>query len=300
MNENGVTPETCRFLQIKKRGNAVIYHMQFQSVGEVQFFLRDDPPRNRQVFAEFKSETADTEFAGPKLPQAIEYCIGGYMEQYDQFLAFSKQLETVNTRFTNGYQVEHSFVGQRPNVPAYVAGAPKTMYRTKRAVEKKCINLFMNVTYASSVTPEQIQYRGIIVLNLISILEQNGYIVNFRLFAISHVRNEIFLCEVTLKKPGDKLDSRMCYYPMCGKGFVRRIMARIKESMPFKANWGIGYGNVLPEEQAREYLQLKEGDLYIGSPDEMNIKGKNIYVDADAVIDKLGIRQHIVLPSYHL
>lgn len=298
MSSKGVTPSGCRFLDIRKQGKVTIFNMLFNSIGEVQLFLRDDPDRNKDVFAEYKSETAEETFAGPRLPKAIEYCIGGYEERYDQFLQFARQLETINKKFATGRVVEKSFVGQRPNVPAYVAGAPKTMYRIKRAVEKKCINIYMNVTYAAGTTEEQIQYRGIITLNLIRILEQNDYIVNFRLFEISMVREEVFICEVMLKKPGDKLDYRRCYYPMCGKGFVRRVLARIKESMPFTANWGFSYGTVLNEEKARTLMNISDKDIYIGSPSDMNIRGKNLYEDADAFLEKLGIKDKIVIPSY--
>lgn len=298
MSSRGVTPTDCRFLSVKTNGKITIFNMLFNSIGEVQLFLRDNPDRNREVFAEYKSETAEESFAGPKLPQAIEYCIGGYEEKFEQFLQFAKQLDTINRKFATGRKVEKSFVGQRPNVPAYVAGAPKTMYRITRAVEKKCINIYMNVTYAAGVTEEQIQYRGIIALNLIHILEQNDYIVNFRLFEISMVREEVFVCEVVLKKPGDKLDYRRCYYPLCGKGFVRRVLARIKESMPFSANWGFSYGTVLNEEKARTIMEISDKDIYIGSPTDMNIKGHNLYEDTDAFLSKLGISDKIVVPNY--
>lgn len=298
MGKSGVSPETCRFLKIETIDNARVLKMHFDSIGEVQYFLKDNPSRNETVFVEFKSEKASEEFAGPPLKQAIEYCIGGYEERYEQFLSFARELETINRQFARGRHTETSFVGQRPNVPAYVAGAPKTMYRTKRFEEKKVINIFMNITYSMSETEAQIQYRGIITLNLIRILEQNNYIVNFRLFEITNMRNEVFICEVVLKKPGEQLDSRLCYYPMCGKGFVRRVLARIKESMPFCQKWGLGYGSVLPEKTARRFMNIRENDLYIGTPTEMGISGKNIYEDADAFMEKLGLQDKIVLPSY--
>lgn len=294
----GVSPENCKYLKIETKSNKRIIKMHFDSIGEVQLFLRDNPSRNKEVFPEFRSDKAAVEFAGPPLETAIEYCIGGYEEHYDQFLLFAKELETINRQFAKGHQTETSFVGQRPNVPAYVAGAPKTMYRTKRVEEKKAINIFMNVTYSIKETEKQIQYRGIIALNLIKILEQNNYIVNFRLFEITGVPGEVFICEVVLKKPGEQLNSRLCYYPLCGKGFVRRVLARIKESMPFKGKWGLGYGSVLGEQSAREHMHIGFNDLYIGTPTEMGIRGENIYEDADAFMEKLKLHDKIVLPSY--
>lgn len=298
MSEKSVSPENCKYLTIDRVDSTRIIKMHFDSIGEVQLFLRDNPKRNREVFTEFRSEKATVEFAGPPLNKAIEYCIGGYEERYDQFLHFAKELETINRQFAKGHQTETSFVGQRPNVPAYVAGAPKTMYRTKRVEEKKAINIFMNVTYSVKETEKQIQYRGIIALNLIKILEQNNYIVNFRLFEITGVPGEVFICEVVLKKPGEQLNSRLCYYPLCGKGFVRRVLARIKESMPFMGKWGLGYGSVLGKESAKRHMNIGPHDLYIGTPTEMGIRGENIYEDADAFMEKLNIQDKIVLPNY--
>ena len=91
---------------------------------------------------------------------------------------------------------------------------------------------------------------------------------------------------------------RLCYYPMCGKEFVRRVLCRIKESMPFKCGWGLSYGVVLSEEYTRMIMDFHDKDIYIGSPSEMNIKGENIYEDADSFLDKIGIGDKIVLPVY--
>ncbi len=300
MGSRGVNPEECEYLKIETKGKLKDFKMRFSSLSEIQMFLRDNPDRNREVFAESASETAPEAFAGAPLKQAIKYCIGGYEDRFEEFLRFARELEAHNVRFANERYTETSVVGQRPNVPAYVAGAPKTMYRLKRAQEKKNINIFMNVSYPASSTEEQIRNRGIVTLNLIRILERNGYIVNFRVFEYSMNDYETFLCEVVLKKPGEQLDSRKCYYPMCGKSFVRRIMARIKESMPFESNWGLSYGKVMKESAARRALKAEEGDIYIGAPLEMNIMGNDLYADADAFLDKLNIRDKIVVPRYKL
>lgn len=298
MGNTGVNPDECKYLNINNLGKLTVYNMKFDSIGEVQLFLSRDPERNSMQFGEYKSETVEEKFAGPPLQQAIENCIRGYEEGYEQFLDFARQLESVNRQYAPGYSVEKSFVGQRPNVPAYVAGAPKTMYRTKRVQQKKAINICMNVTCSSVETEEQIRARGIITLNLIRILEMNNYIVNFRLFEVSKYKSEVFSCEVNLKRPGEKLNSRVCYYPMCGKGFVRRVIARIKESVPFKEYWGVSYGSVVNEENAKLIMNVGENDIYIGTPTEMNVSGLDIYEDADAFLEKLGIGDKVFIPKY--
>lgn len=298
MSSRGIEPEKSRFLKIEKIKGVTVYKMIFKSIGEVEVFLRANPDVNKEVFFEQKSRTAEFEFAGPSLEESIVHCIRGYEEGLDQFLILSKKMDAVNRTFVNGRTTVKSFVGQRPCVPAYIAGAPKTMYRTSRVQEKKCINIFMNVTYPASTKVEQIQARGIIAINLIKVLEQNGYIVNFRLFEASIMREEVFLCEVALKNPGEKLDVKKSYYPLCGKAFVRRIMARIKESVPFHANWGMSYGTLVKPDLVKEILGITEKDIYIGSPDEMGIVGDNIFKDADTFFGKLNLDNTISIPKY--
>lgn len=298
MNGTGVNPDECRYLEITEGKNLTIYRMYFRSIGEVQSFLLQNPDINSAVFYEKKSETASISFAGAPLSEAINYLLGGYSENYDQFLSLGRQLEKVNKKKVKTRKTTTSFVGQRPNVPAYIAGAPKNMYRLERSEEKKLIRIWMKVTYESSTTEEQIRNRGILALNLISLLEMNNYMVDFRLFEVCSVDSEVFRCEIELKRPGQRLFPRLCYYPMCGKAFVRRVLCRIKESMPFKAGWGLSYGVVLSEQYTRMIMDIQDGDIYIGSPTEMNISGENIYVDADAFLNKIGIGDKIVLPVY--
>jgi len=295
----GVSPRSCKYLKIEHRGKINVFSMHFPSLLELVRFLEKEPTRNKEVFAEAQSSTSPEAFAGPSLEKSLEYCVSGYDQGYEKFLQFQRQLESVNQRQFTRRKTENSFVGQRPNVPAYVAGAPKNMIRMRKVEQKKMINIFMNVAFSSSMTQEQIQYRGIITMNLIRILEANGYIVNFRMFEACMVKDEIFICEIGLKKPGEKLEPRICYFPMCGKSFERRIIARIKESIPFREHWGMSYGNVMSESYVKLNLNISDQDIYIGSPTEMNIQGLNIYDDADAFMEKCNLQKHIVVPRYH-
>ena len=294
----GVSPEECRYLEILERKNLTEYKMHFNTIGEVQTFLLGKPDINSEIFYEQKSRTSGVEFAGAPLEQAINYCIGGYSENYDQFLELARQLERVNKKNARVRKTITSFVGQRPNVPAYLADAPKAMYRLEKTEEKKLIRIWMKVTYETSTTENQIRNRGIIALNLVKLLEMNNYMVDFRLFELCSVDSEVFRCDIMLKRPGKALMPRLCYFPMCGKEFVRRILCRIKESMPFKCGWGLSYGIVMDEKFTRMLMDFRDGDIYIGSPNEMNIRGENIYEDADAFLSKIGVSDKIVVPVY--
>lgn len=298
MTGKGIDPNECRFLDVRHEGKLTYYNLYFESISAVELFLRDNPPRNTEVFATMSSESADESFAGPPLEEAIRYCVGGYDENYPLFLELGERLQSVNTVKTEVRAVEPAVVGHRPNVPAYIAGAPKCMYRNKRIEEKKVINVFMQATYSQGTTEKQILHRGILALNLIKRLEMNGYIVQFRLFETSVLYNEAFICEVALKNQAEKLDARKCFYPMCGKGFVRRVLLRIKESMPFKEKWYPSYGTVAGERIARQFLNISPNDIYIGTPKEIGIKGKDIYADANTFLTNLMLDGQIKVPQY--
>ena len=190
MNGTGVSPEECKYLDIIESKNLTEYKMYFGSIGEVQNFLRFDPDINSEIFYEQKSKSSSVDFAGAPLEVAIQYLIGGYSENYEQFLSMARQLEQINKKKAKVRKTTTSFVGQRPNVPAYIAGAPKNMYRLERTEEKKLKRIWMKVTYESSTTEKQIRNRGIIALNLINLLEMNNYMVDFRLFEVCSVDNE--------------------------------------------------------------------------------------------------------------
>lgn len=298
MGEFGISPADYRYFTIEYQGKMTLYKLYFDSVSDIEKFLASSPDVNQKVFISQNSINASEKFAGPPLKKAIEYCIFGYDEKYDQFLKLVNSLRTITMTKTFSRSVEPSFVGHRPNIPAYLADSPKTMYRNKRVAEKKLINIYMQVSYDMTTTDEQIMNRGIAVMNLVQLLEKNGYIVQLKLFEISCVYNEVFRCEIVLKKSSEPLNIKRCFYPICGKAFVRRILLRLKESMPFKENWYLGYGSIANTEFIMQNINLKPLDIYIGTPKQMDIKGQDIYEDADNFLKKLNLGKNIVVPKY--
>lgn len=286
------------YLTVINRGNMRVFKVDFRSLSDIELFLHSNPPVNSAVFVSQKSLEAREDFAGEPLEKAIEYCVRGYDMGFDNFLRLQRELDSVNVKTNYGRKVTTSVVGSRPNVPAYVAGAPKNMYRIERASEKKLIHIYMNLAYSRFTTEQMIINRGLLTLNLIRLLEQNDYIVDFQAFEACLVNDEAFVCEIMLKKPGVLLDTKKCYYPLCGKAFVRRVITRIKESMPFRGNWHFSYGQVLNEIKTRLVMNIPDDAILINFPEEMGIEGRDIYKDADSFLESLGLEGHIALPRY--
>ena len=141
----GLTPENCPHLHLDRMGRLSIYKMNFSSLSQLHLFLKSNPPINRNVFYSQKSKDAPERFAGEALDVAIDYCVGGYEKDFQLFVKLIKDIDKVNTRFVRSRKMRPSVVGSRPNVPAYVAGAPKSMYRMDRAKEKKFVTIYMNL-----------------------------------------------------------------------------------------------------------------------------------------------------------
>ena len=275
-----------------------LYRIDFHSLTDLEVWLSGDPPVNEKVFPSQKSTYMPESFAGAPLEEAIRYCHGGYDKEFQLFIQLKKEIEKANVKLLNVRRSVPSVVGSRPHVPNFVAGTPKTMFRLDKAKEKKFVDIVINLAYTGETTESQIRNRGILTLNLINLYEQNNVGVNLYAFEASYFMNEIFIAEIQLKRPGEVLNVGKCYYPLCGKEFIRRVLVRVKESMPFQQRWGIGYGGVLPEELLRKCMNVKEGTIMIGEPDKMGIRGYDLYQDADAFFEHLKLSDEIRVPKY--
>ena len=289
-----IVREPVRTLQ----DDIILYKMSFKSLNDLEMYLKSNPKVNTKIFKQMMSERANPNFAGEPLDVALNYCHGGYQKDFEQFLKLKRMMDGANIAYSQKRRTIPSVVGSRPNVPAFIAGAPKTMLRLERVKEKKFIDVYMNLAYSGHTTEEQIINRGILTLNLVSLLESHGMGVNLRVFEACYVSKEVFLAETVIKRPNETLNVGKCYFPLCGREFNRRLMLRLKESMPFMADWGISYGLMLDEARTRRYLGIDKNKILIMSPSDMGIAGKDIYKDADAFISKLNLGKTAAFPKY--
>lgn len=272
-----------------------VYKQHFTSINNLQQYLLANPPVNTRCFPVQKSINQTEDFAGAKLPVAIGYLGCNYTQDLRNFISLKRTLDLKTIAKGEGRKTINSFVGGRPNVPAFIADSPKTMRRTERVVEKRFISILMNLAYDSSTTDAQILNRGIITLNLISLLESQNIRVNFSIFEMVKNEYEIFDCSIDLKTSGESLDLQKCYFPLCGKEFLRRILARVKESTPFKTNWSRGYGVVLPNDYIREVKEINDNQILISSPEAMGIKGLDLFEDAENFFKIINLDHYITI-----
>lgn len=274
-----------------------IYKVSFKSMSELYMYLSDDPSINRNVFVRQHSILGNTEFAGEPYEKALDYCLGGYEGDYKVVMKMQKELEKYVPVKVRIRRTEKSVAGSHPNVPAFVAGSPKAMYRQERAKEKKFCTVYFNLACPVRTTHNAILNRGALALSLVKLLEAEGMGVNLKVFMSVYIRNEILVFDISLKSPQELLNAKKCFYPLCSREFVRRIVFRVMESVPFECNeWYPGYGIALSDGQFRNIFGISQNDMVISSPDEMGVTGENIFSDGAEMFRIMGIDDSIIIP----
>ena len=317
MRGNTLTELQRRNLRVGLFGPLRVYHLSFPSLRELCEYSDEELPTVKEVMAGSDGERAGFASAESAKPGTTQTRSGDPDDGFGRFMQLAECLEMINRRGIHANVAEPSVVGSRPNVPAYVAGAPKNMYRMARPKEKKVVQVFLNLTYSENTTEAQVRNRGILALNLIRILESNDYIVDFRAFEAAVESKAIYLCGVTLKKPGEKLNPGRLYYPLCGYPLLRRTLSQFAESRPqvdpemtgrkvsgeelqellfLNRHWKIPVAKDIAGESPGGRTEKQR--LFLGTPQSLGIQGDNIFRDADSFLRSLKLDGMIAVPNY--
>ena len=273
-----------------------VYNAAFNSLSDMQMYILSKPKVNDRVFIRQHSITSRPQFPEDTFDNAVDYLIGGYTGNYDLTLKMQKELEkTVPIKNYRRRQVK-SMAGSHPNVPAYVAGVPKTMYKLSRAKEKKFITIWFSLAYSANTSEQEVTNRGALTLSLIKLMEEKDMGVDLKVFSSCYSKDEVFNSEIRLKLPSEPINMKKCFYPMCSVMFLRRIVLRVMESMSFhEKNWYPYYGKPLSEEQFRAIFNIPDSDIVISSPQQMGIKGRDINYDSEHFFKKIDLEKYITL-----
>lgn len=166
------------------------------------------------------------------------------------------------------------YSGFSPNVPAAIAGEPKSMYRMARLPQKvKTINLIYNVSVRGSVHKNKINKSGKTFFNLAYNLEKQGFRVKITLVLVtarSLLTDEQAVLTVALKDYKDSFDIQKLSFPLCSVAMYRVLGFSWREKAPLKTNWGYGKGSSLMDKEKEKAL-LKESGFNLNDAVYMNI-----------------------------
>lgn len=275
-----------------------IYSASFKSLSDMHMYIKGDPEVNSKIFIRQHSIISRASYVEDTFEKAVDYLIGGYTGDYDIALKMQRELEK-NVIIKESFRKrERSMTGSHPNVPAYVAGVPKSMYKLTRLPEKRFVSIWFNLAYPVYTSRHAVTNRGALTLSLIKLLEAHGIGVDLRVFNACYCRGEIFICEIRLKSPSEQINGKKCFYPLCSVMFLRRIILRIMESMSFEeADWYPNYGEPLSEEQFRSIFGIPDSDIVISSPTHMGILGDDISTDGERFFKRIELEKYIEIKN---
>ena len=185
------------------------------------------------------------------LEEALKMCEDGWNEGYDFYKSLNKRLE----RRTDKLQAIS-------------------------ADRSKPINILVDLAYSVGTPVNAIINRGVMIQNLVRVLEKNGYKVNLKAFSLISLEKELSCIVTKLKETNKELDPRRAYFAFCNPSFLRRIIFRVMECSEFKnPNWIHGYGYTCLASFIKEAFNADKLDIVIPQASEIGIQGDNIEKD---------------------
>lgn len=162
-----------------------------------------------------------------------------YGKIYDNISADLKKYKTNGCK--DKPTIKKDVVGHSVNVPLYLSGAPRCMYKRMNTINNKIINIIYNCSVPCMVDQDDIVKTTTELMKNIIKLEQDGYRVN--LYIMEYNDNDDgygFLLK--LKTDRETLNIKKLCFPLVSSSFLRRIDFRIKERL-YKDWIGGGYGS---------------------------------------------------------
>lgn len=296
-NISETTSERQKFSLFKSKGKVELSEQQI-----LRKKLLADTRVNTELFKRRNSLFLEEDFAGQPLEVAVGYLLGGYRKDFHNFLKYKRKLQnTITTNIVDSYETKQSIYGGIPYPPLVAAGIPNCMLIQEPRDNLLVRNVYVNLAYGVSATPEQIRNRGLATLYIMEALKKNGIIVNFNAFDLSinnrEKMEEIHYMTINLKGLNEyDLNLEKCYFLLTSKEIARRILARILELSDITCkDWERGYGEPLNLAECHEFLGTTSDDIVIAKPSEHGITGKDIYEDTLNMIESLNIQNEFNL-----
>lgn len=268
----------------KKKGYDVM-HYNFDSITEFIDYLESAPIKH-EVFSTLASEDDDYDFCKTRsLQEAKDFCKYGYHQDFEKLKELKYKLEKYIKLSKQKSKQYNYYVGYAPDVKAYLEGNPLSMLN-KEYPKRKHIDIYYNSAILGDVSSRQIFNRGAVTLSLVEILENMGFSVDLNIFTMSSKENQIHYAKFNLKRSGERLNIQKLYFPLCHPSFLRRLVFRLREQTPdIKGYWSHGYGETSNDYMIRQIIDLKQNDIVICQPQEMNVYGNDLIDDANNMFE---------------
>lgn len=200
----------------------------FKSMRELGLYLGK---AYRVPTANQSSERRD--FCAMQYSEALECATrGGFWAKGAEKLQKVKLPALAITKQINEAILQSAPVGFAPNVGAYCAGLPDSMFALENsATPRPVCHIEVNATLSSEATEAQTYNRGRALLAVIKGLEANGISVSVTAYVYSIDRDKAnsMRLSVPVKRSNEALNASKLAFALCNAAFVRRLYCRAIE-----------------------------------------------------------------------
>ena len=270
--------------------NYKVYKFIFNGLSDLYTYLKSNPEINRHIFGsdiELSSLKGSEEFAGIPYDAAVAQLIQYEDPKYKEFLTISTKSSVKNLKLGAIFKPTNSVAGGIVRPQALATGDPHIYRTTKIYRTDKVVNINTIADYPWTTSKSQVYNKAVILTNIIHAYEEQGIKVNANVFSLSEHEREILDIVLKIKKNGRSTNYQALYRSLCNVEFLRRIIFRVEETSDVRTDWAEGYGSPCKEKFIRSYLNMDKNDLYLGTPGELGIRGKNIASDFERTVEKL-------------
>lgn len=267
------------------------FDYSFDGLQDLQKFILNNEPK--ADWGELASQSGDFHFTGTRdFEEAMQLCFESKAKEIGEFVSYNDNLKQALTKTTQKRNFKDDVYGGRVKVSKVLTGNPRSMQRLIRNEPLKYVSIYVNCACKAITDKESIENRGVIITNLINLLEQNRYKVdlNFYFLAMEEsgrfdINNEIIYIKINIKRPGEKLDLSSTYFPLCHPSFLRRILFSVIERIKdLRLNWSLGYGVTIDD--IKRFIDINEKESVVfPQPEHLGIKGNNIYEDTISIFE---------------
>ena len=245
-------------------GKPIFNIEQFDSLDDYLRIISSRPVNS--VFAkldELSSEKKGTkEFAATKTyEESVEIINNGFKEGLEKLMNNGGERLTYRSCSSKALP-QAGVVGFAPIVPNAIIGLPNSMISTKRIpIKTKVVSIWYDITASCGVHSDSIARAGQHLMELIMMLEQQGYRVELRVASSYCEKDSVAMSVVKIKTDRQPMNPLKLAYPLIHASFLRRQGFKWLETNPNITEDGYrwGYGHALfhhvTDMTTREYMK---------------------------------------------
>lgn len=278
---------------MKEVNDGTNYVNVFNNINEFLKYLERPHKSGRDKSSQ---EKGDYSFYGTgSYEDAIKLIKNGDDELFDEVMKETAKIKINKDlgNLKNRLRYENNVYGFVPNVPNMMVGSPLTMINAKRdGISKKIVNIFLNIRVSGFIDKDEIIRIGTKYLNVIDLLEKNGYRCNLYSGCANEKYGKHSLLMVRVKTDREPLNLKKICFTIANPSMQRRLKFKWME-VNDGPDFTDGYGQIENEWYIKKELKdvLKE-EMIIWNYEDKDLRAKSVE-DITRDLKKYGIEINI-------